>query len=137
MFVGFESVADLLVVAPVVGEGSADNNDDDEKTEWVGGIADVKAASLLWEVELGFSHPLRLSDGRIQDAKAARCNGKHPCLVSLIPQASGKISINNRIKRQASTNGSSSIVPVSWNLTMLALAARSYHIQIETVTYIV
>ena len=126
MFVGFDSDADFLVAA-LVGEGNPDVNDEGEYAEWLGGMFDIKSSSLCEEV-FGCSHPLRLSKGRIQDAKAARCSGKHPCRVSLIPQASGKISTNNSIKRQASTNGSSSMAAVSWYLTVLALAARSYHI---------
>ena len=110
MAAGFESVVDDLIGPASVafaGEGSADDNEEVENVELAGDKTDSAAVSLLSGVVT--VHPLLLSEGRVQDAKAARCSGKQPCRVSLSPQASGYISTNNRIKRQASTNGSSSI----------------------------
>ena len=43
---------------------------------------------------------------KVQEAKAAKCRGKQPCLDSLIPAASGYNSISKRIKLQTSIKGS-------------------------------
>lgn len=59
-------------------------------------------------------------DGCIQEAKAARCNGRHPCRVSLIPAASGYNSTSKRMNRHTSINGSTELFPG------IELACRSY-----------
>lgn len=43
---------------------------------------------------------------KVQEAKAAKCRGKQPCLDSLMPAASGYNSTNKRIKLQTSIKGS-------------------------------
>ena len=46
------------------------------------------------------------ADGRVQDANAARCNGRQPWRDSLILAASGYISISMRMNLHTSMNGS-------------------------------